>query len=380
MMSGKIREGTPLVKPALLFFSVVLISILHYKTTAGGDLLLHEISQKLYYLPIVYAAYVFGLRGSLILSLMSGGVYFLHISGHWHGTQPEILNQYAEVFMFQVVGLVTGLLARAEKKQRVRFEKASAKLAIAYEELKSTVNLLIRADRLKSVGEMAAAIVHEIRNPLGAIKGAAEIIEKDIPLESPRRKFLVVIEKEVDRLNRLVLEFLNFAKPRQPHKAPANLNSLIQSVVTLLAKEAAKKEVELAVQLDEQLPTLWVDADQIRQVLVNLILNAIQAMPNGGKIEIKSFRLGEEVELSVRDFGVGIDATIKDKIFDPFFTTKSEGSGLGLSIAYQLVKQHQGEISIAEIVGPGTLFLVRLPIAPQAVASELMRVEESLSK
>ena len=377
-MIDKTNGGRRLIKSALLIFSVAVISILHYKTTAGGDFLLHEVSQKLYYIPIVYAAYVFGLRGSLFLSLVSGVVYWLHISGHWHGTQSEILNQYAEVFMFQMVGLITGLLAQAEKKQRLRFEKASAKLAVAYEELKSTVNLLIRADRLKSVGEMAAAFVHEIRNPLGAIKGATEIIERDIPSDSPRREFLTVIEREVDRLNRLVMEFLNFAKPRQPHKAAASLNNLIRSVVTLTSKEAAKRGVELEVQLDEQLPTVFADSDQIRQVLINLILNAVQAMPDGGKVEVKSFRAGGEVELTIRDYGIGIDPAIKDKIFDPFFTTKSEGSGLGLSVAYQLVKQHEGEIRVVDVVGPGTLFAVRLPIATKGEVSDGIGFEAKL--
>ena len=351
-----------LVTGLLLGLSVVLITLLHYQTTAGGNFLLHEISQRLYYVPIVYAAYTFGLRGSIGISLLSGAVYLMHIAEHGHDPQAAILNQYAEVLMFQVVGVITGLLAGAEQRQRRRFEKASADLAAAYQELRDTVSLLIRADRLKSVGEVAAAIVHEIRNPLSAIKGAAQIIEKEIPEDSSRRRFVTVIEEEVDRLNKLVSEFLTFARPRQPEKRPSDLNQLIESVITFTSKEATKRGVRLVPQLDEHLPTVEVDAEQIRQVLLNLIINAIHAMPEGGAVEVGSRRAGKAVELSVRDYGTGIDPTIRDKIFDPFFTTKPEGSGLGLSVAYGLIKQHDGEIELGAPDGPGSLFTIRLPL------------------
>lgn len=366
-MYGQSRK-VKLVTGLLLGLSVVLITLMHYQTTAGGNFLLHEISQRLYYVPIVYAAYAFGLRGSLGISLLSGAVYLMHISEHGHDPQAAILNQYAEVFMFQVVGIITGLLAGAERRQRRRFEKASGDLAAAYQELRDTVNLLIRADRLKSVGEVAAAIVHEIRNPLSAIKGAAQIIEKEIPQDSPRRRFVAVIEEEVDRLNKLVTEFLTFARPRQPEKRPSDLNQLIESIITFTSKEATKRGVRLVPQLDEHLPAVEVDAEQIRQVLLNLILNAIHAMSQGGVVEVCSKRVGESVELSVRDYGTGIDPGIRDKIFDPFFTTKPEGTGLGLSVAYGLIKQHDGQIELGDVEGPGSLFIVRLPISTESVA------------
>ena len=365
-----------LVTGLLLGLSVVLITLLHYHTTAGGNFLLHEISQRLYYVPIVYAAYAFGLRGSLGISLLSGAVYLMHIAEHGHDPQAAILNQYAEVFMFQVVGVVTGLLAGAERRQRRRFEKASADLAAAYQELRDTVSLLIRADRLKSVGEVAAAIVHEIRNPLSAIKGAAQVIEKEIPQDSPRRRFVAVIEEEVDRLNKLVTEFLTFARPRQPEKRPSDINQLIESILTFTSKEATKRGIRLVSQLDDHLPAVEVDAEQIRQVLLNLILNAIHAMPQGGVVEVGSKRVGESVELSVRDYGTGIDPGIRDKIFDPFFTTKPEGTGLGLSVAYGLIKQHEGEIELGDVEGPGSMFIVRLPISTSGAERPSRQLDE----
>ena len=367
-MSDRSKKLTSLVTVLVLVLSVVLITLLHYQTTAGGNFLLHEISQRLYYIPIIYAAYTFGVRGSMATSLLSGAVYVLHISEHGGDTQAAILNQYAEVLMFQVVAVVTGFLAGSERRQRQRFEKASTELATAYKELRSTVDLLIRADRLKSLGELAAGMAHEVRNPLSAIRGAVEIIEKEIPPDSPRRKFVGIIEEEVDRLNRLVGEFLSFAKPREPERTPTDLSELVESVVTFTSKEADNKGVRLVTRLDERLHAVPLDREQIRQVLLNLIINAIHAMPEGGTVEIGTSLGSESVELWVRDYGVGIEPGSRDKIFDPFFTTKQQGSGLGLSIAYQIVKQHGGEIELGDVDGPGALFIIRLPIATPLAA------------
>src|SRR5262249_41226912 len=147
-----------------------------------------------------------------------------------------------------------------------------------------------------------------------------------------------VIKREVDRLNKLVVDFLKFAKPHQPEKLHSNLNELINSVINFTSAQAAKAGIKVVSQLDEQLPVILIDAEQIRQVLINLALNAMQAMPNGGKVEVGSRLAGNFVEITVRDYGVGIEPDNRERIFDPFFTTKPEGSGLGLSIAYQLIK------------------------------------------
>jgi signal transduction histidine kinase len=149
---------------------------------------------------------------------------------------------------------------------------------------------------------------------------------------------------------------------------PSDLNQIIKSVITFTSKEAAKHGIEFKTKLDLQLPAVPVDSEQMRQVLLNLILNAIHAMPQGGIVEIESRHSRNVVELTVRDDGVGIDPAIRDKIFDPFFTTKSEGSGLGLSVAYQLIKQHDGEIELVELNSPGALFVIRLPMTKTETA------------
>ncbi|MBL8197206.1 MAG: DUF4118 domain-containing protein [Blastocatellia bacterium] len=353
----------------ILIFIVIMITLLHYSTISNESILLHEISQRLYYIPIVYSAYRFGLVGSLLFSLLSGIIYLFHITQHQTSSATTILNQYAEVIMFLVVGVTTGFFADAERQQRQRFEKASEELAKAYQELRNTVDLLVRSARLKSLGELAATIAHEIRNPLSSIKGSIEIVSEEIPLTSPRREFITIIEKEVERLNHLVEDFLKFAKPRPPEKIPANVNELIDSIVKFLSPQAKKRNVKIDTLLEDSLTLIPLDTEQIRQVLLNLILNAIEAMPAGGKVEISSSIKGEFLEISVRDHGTGISLETQQKIFEPFFTTKTDGSGLGLFVAYQLVKQHNGEIELVSASETGSLFLVKLPIKQELTAN-----------
>jgi signal transduction histidine kinase len=346
----------------ILVFVVIMITLLHYSTISNESILLHEISQRLYYIPIVYSAYRFGLTGSLLFSLLSGIIYLLHIAQHQTSSATTILNQYAEVIMFLAVGVATGFFADAERQQRERFEKASEELAKAYQELRNTVDLLVRSARLKSLGELAATIAHEIRNPLNSIKGSIEIVSEEIAPNSPRREFILIMEKEVERLNNLVEDFLKFAKPRPPEKVATNVNEIIDSVVKFLSPQAKKRNVKLDIQLASELPSIPLDPEQIRQVLLNLILNAIQSMPEGGNVELSSSIAKDYLEISIRDYGTGISSDNQQKIFEPFFTTKTDGSGLGLFVAYQLVKQHNGEIEVANTSEKGSLFLVKLAL------------------
>lgn len=346
----------------ILVFVVIMITLLHYSTISNESILLHEISQRLYYIPIVYSAYRFGLTGSLLFSLLSGIIYLLHIAQHQTSSATTILNQYAEVIMFLAVGVATGFFADAERQQRQRFEKASEELAKAYQELRNTVDLLVRSARLKSLGELAATIAHEIRNPLNSIKGSIEIVSEEIAPNSPRREFILIMEKEVERLNNLVEDFLKFAKPRSPEKVATNINEIIDSVVKFLSPQAKKRNVKLDIQLARELPSIPLDPEQIRQVLLNLILNAIQSMPEGGNVELSSSIAKDYLEISIRDYGTGISSDNQQKIFEPFFTTKTDGSGLGLFVAYQLVKQHNGEIEVANTSEKGSLFLVKLAL------------------
>jgi len=348
------------LKPWWLIAGIVVITFLHYNTSTHY-LLLHEIYQRLYYIPIIYAAYSYGLRGGLAAAVLSTLIYLPHLAQH-SDNRVYAINQYAEMILFQVVGAVTGLLAGAERRERERYEKTAAELQRAYDELRSAVDQLLIADRHASLGQMSAAIVHEIRNPLGAIHGAAEALETVVPPEHEKAEFLTIIKREVERLNGLVTDFLQFARPRSPELLPTPPREIIEAVVKLTSKQAEQSRVQIAVNVVDDLPVVLMDAEQMKQVLLNLILNGIEAMPEGGLLAIGAGRRGEELTVTVRDTGKGVDPAVRDKLFSPFVTTKARGTGLGLAIAYRLVSQHGGRIAAEEAAEGGAVFQVWLPL------------------
>ncbi|MDQ3755320.1 MAG: ATP-binding protein, partial [Acidobacteriota bacterium] len=289
-------------------------------------------------------------------------VYLPHIWLHWHHLQNiYALNQYAELVIFNVVGIVTGILGDQVQRARARAEKTSTELQRAYSELRQTFEQLLRADRINSVGELSAAVVHEVRNPLASIKGAVEILEDEISPDSPRREFAEIIKQEVDRLDALVGEFLRFARPPKPAVAPASLNEIVQSVCTLISQRAETQRVFVETEVVSDLPLVPVDAEQIKQLLLNLAINALQAMPHGGRLVLRTRLDAERAVVEVEDTGGGVDPGLRARVFDPFFTTKEKGTGLGLSIAYKIALEHGGSLSIVD-GKQGALFRLSLPL------------------
>ncbi len=230
-------------------------------------------------------------------------------------------------------------------------------------------------DRLAALGEMAAGLAHEIRNPLGAIKGAAQFLA---PENQPQEnaEFLGVIVEEVDRLNTVVSQFLDYSRPLKQNFAPTDLADVVNRTAKLLANDIPEG-IELKLEISERLPRVQADAEQLKQVLINLLQNAVQAMPHGGAIAVAA-RCPDEsapwrftatpdvVELRVRDTGHGVAEEARQHIFVPFYTTKEKGTGLGLAICQRIVKNHGGSISVTSKVGEGAEFVIRLPAIPDA--------------
>ncbi|QAT84616.1 sensor histidine kinase [Corallococcus coralloides] len=228
-------------------------------------------------------------------------------------------------------------------------------------------------DRLAALGEMAAGLAHEIRNPLGAIKGAAQCLDpKKLPGEDG--EFLDVIVEEVNRLNGVVTAFLDYSRPLKQNFGPTDLNEVVTRTMRLIQNDMPPT-AELAVELDLRLPRAEGDAEQLKQVLINLVQNAVQALgPQAGRITVRTEKPerfgdlrsagGEFVEVRVSDTGPGIPADQQPHIFVPFFTTKQKGTGLGLAICQRIVKNHGGSISVQSKVGEGTAFVIRLPALP----------------
>lgn len=222
---------------------------------------------------------------------------------------------------------------------------------------------LRRKDKLAALGELSAGVAHEIRNPLGIIRNSAEVLQGKLPSGDKRRRLTDFIIGEVDRLNKVVSSFLDFAKPQMPDKEECNINELIDKNLRLLEPAVLKTKVNVVKNYSAELTKTLVDPGQISQVFLNLILNAVQSMADGGSLTITSQprQAFSEVEVSFTDTGCGIRQELLDKIFNPFFSAREGGIGLGLAIVHKLVDAHDGDISVKNNADAGCTFTVRLP-------------------
>jgi signal transduction histidine kinase len=226
-----------------------------------------------------------------------------------------------------------------------------------------------RHEKLSSLGVLAAGVAHEIRNPLTALKTRAFALRKKLAPGTPALRDAAIIDQEVDRLERVVGDFLLFARPRDPEPAAVAPQELLCEVRELLAPELAKNEIELAVEADANAPTFRADPHQLKQVLINLVRNAAESIGRKGHITLRSRRerlplegrLQAVIVLEVQDTGTGIPADVQERLFDPFFTTKAAGTGLGLSIAMRILERHGGTLLFQTAPGRGTTFGVVLP-------------------
>ena len=229
---------------------------------------------------------------------------------------------------------------------------------------------ILRMDRLVSLGKLASGIAHELRNPLAGIKTTAQALGEEMNGDDSKREYLHRITKEIDRLNDLLKTFFSFAKPQNLNLVHCHVKDIINEIIPFLIKEIADKGIRFSETYHPQLPKVEVDKTQMHQVFLNLFLNAIQAMPNGGELRIEANPVisrssaGSQqnfIKVVISDSGRGIPPQIVHKIFDPFFTTKSRGIGLGLSITYQIIKKHGGTIKVDSQWEKGTSFVINLP-------------------
>lgn len=222
-----------------------------------------------------------------------------------------------------------------------------------------------RHERLAALGKMAAGVAHEVRNPLSSIKGFATLIAAKFHQGSAEEEASRLLINEVERLNRSITELLNYSRPLPLNLAPVQLDGLIERSLALMRLDALELQIRLHHKIPPDLPPVLADADRLNQVLLNLYLNAFQAMPQGGTLTVAATRgkSTKTVQITVQDTGVGIPKTIIDKIMDPYFTTKPEGTGLGLAIVQKIIEEHGGSIRVTSQEGVGTRIIVTLPAA-----------------
>jgi signal transduction histidine kinase len=218
-----------------------------------------------------------------------------------------------------------------------------------------------RAEHLATLGELAAGLAHEIRNPLAGIAGVMEIIGRDLPSTSPARAVVKDVRLEVAQINRILTDLLETARPHPPQICRSNLNTTVEHAVMLARQQVFSKPIKIELQHAADLAEVEHDSDQIHQVLLNLLLNAVQATDGAGTVRVDIGSRGDFATVDVSDTGRGISPRNLPNIFRPFFTTKGNGTGLGLSLARRIVEEHQGRIEVSSVEGKGSKFTVLLP-------------------
>ncbi|MGE5653986.1 MAG: two-component system sensor histidine kinase NtrB, partial [Bacillota bacterium] len=468
----------------IIILLLIAVSLLHYSTGHGGYQI-HYLHQRLYYIPIVLAAFRLGLRGAIVTAMVSSFLYGPRLLLYVGPIPHELSDSFYELIMFNIVGWVTGLLSeqvrRAQKaaqasndqlfqtnhslhdrnqalerlqryldnilhsiatgvvtfnqQGQVLMANAEARRIFAvdgehseavldqhlasdahlatllrdlvgsergfYEELAwkdlagqpkrlrirgsmmpplgdeprgfllvvedvtalhTLAEQVNRSERMNALGQMVAGLMHEIRNPLGVISTTSQLLLEDLPPGSELSEGIGIIRDEASRLNRNLNLFLDFARPRSVHQKVIQLEKLIEDLMVLFRPMLKDQGIQPTVCVDPSLKEMVIDPDLLRQIMVNLILNALQAMPKGGRLSIGAQPVGERLRLTVSDTGIGISEDALGRIFDPFFTTKETGTGIGLSVVHRLVDDMGGLITLHSQKGQGATFDIFLPL------------------
>lgn len=316
-------------------------------------------------LPLVSAATGFGTAGSLAATAAACGLYLsliLFLDPVRYRVDPDQQREILlRMVLFVAVGYLTNTLAAANREQSRESKRVAEQLAAANRSLSEAEAAVRRSERLAALGQLSAGLAHELRNPLGTIKASAEVLVKTVPTgDEVTREMAGFISTEVDRTNILVTRFLEFARPLQLRMAVSDITETIDRAIAQLERGSPKLDVAVYKNYSPEIAPFLFDADMMERVFYNLLLNAAQATASGGQVTVKTRLVGNSVEITVIDRGIGIDSKHVENIFNPFYTTKPEGIGLGLAIVSKIVDEHGGKITVESAPGKGSAFRVYL--------------------
>jgi signal transduction histidine kinase len=327
----------------------------------------HDLHRTLFLIPIIYAAITFRVRGALVTSFI---FLCVMLPRTFYSPYADPLGRPLLFVLFTAsLGVLAAMLIDQVEKER----KAHTELNIAHQELGTYVRKLeesqeqlIRAEKLTSLGQLAASIAHEINNPLAGVLVYTQLLSKKVTGDAFQKEealsHLSKMESEISRCSRIIRNLLDFARQTEPMLRLVDVNQVIEQVLAMVGHQAQIQNVEVVKEFSPSLPKVMADFDQLQQIFTNLALNAIQAMPEGGKLTVRSLAVDSEVRVDVQDAGCGISEENMGKLFTPFFTTKVKGKGvgLGLAVVHGIIERHKGRIEVQSEVGKGTTFSVYL--------------------
>lgn len=317
-----------------------------------------------FYLLIALHAFYFGLATGGAVGLFTALLY--PFADVW---PPPIhpSDLALRIGFFLLVGLCMGAVAERERREWRLVERLNRELQEQHQRLKEAQDQLIRSERLATVGELAAGLAHDLRNPLAGVSGALHVLTGQLPADDPRQALLAEIQAQIARMNKTLTDLLWHARPPEPQYLPLNVNEIVEQSLWFLPM-ASGAGIEIVKRLQPDLPLLRLDPNLLHQAFLNILVNARQAMPTGGRLSVETRLrrnlLGKEeiVEVAISDTGPGISQENFSRIFQPFFTTKAQGTGLGLAIASRIVEQHEGKIAVESELRHGTTFRITLPV------------------
>lgn len=346
-------------KVGAVLTAVAVLTAAHALTSAhhAG---LHALYEYLYYVPILAAAYWFGPWGGLLCAFAVTLGYVPHIRITWADNPAYAASQYGQLLAFHLVGGLVGLLLARERRAADEARSSAHALHVKNRELVASHQQLDHAERLSSLGQLAAGLAHEVRTPVTAIQGALDILAARAPSETPEAEFTAVASRELTRLSTLLEEFLAYARPRPPALVPTQLADIARHVVSVLQSEVRQRGVALTAEYATE-GLVSGDPSQLTQVLLNLVLNAMQASPRGALVHVRVTEASDATIVEIADQGKGIPPDVLPRVFEPFFTTRPRGSGLGLAVAHRIVTAHGGTITLAPGTPAGTVATLRLP-------------------
>jgi signal transduction histidine kinase len=319
------------------------------------DASLHDLHRTLFLLPIIYAALTFRVRGALVASFAFLCVVLPRT--FYSPYADPLLRPLIFVLVTSFVGVLTAVLMDRIDEEREIVQR-----------LKESREQLVHAEKLASLGQLAASIAHEINNPLAGVLTYTKLLAKKISGDTLEKgaalDYLSKMESEVSRCSRIIRNLLDFSRQTEPTLRLVDVNQVIEQVLAMVGHQAQLQNVDVVRELNPSLPKVMADSDKLQQVFTNLTLNAIQAMSGGGKLTLRTSAADSQVRIDVQDTGCGISKENLSKLFTPFFTTKEKGSGVGLGLAVVrgIIERHKGEIKVQSEVGKGTTFSVYLGV------------------
>ncbi len=324
----------------------------------------------IFFYPLIYAAIVYRLRGVVISGLIVLGILLPYALLFPLALYSLVISLLLFIFGLLVSGLGATLLNYLEQQLESYKEIVSLneELNSYIDRLESTQKQLIQAEKLSSLGQMAASIAHEVNNPLAGVLVYTKLLSKKIANGTISKDnalgYLSKMDSELTRSSRLIRNLLDFARQSPPTLREVNPNDVIDRALDLAEHSAVSQNIQVIKELSVSLPRIMADFDQLIQVCTNLILNAIQAMPQGGKLTLRTSSDGSQVKIECQDTGHGISPENMGRLFTPFFTTKHmvKGVGLGLAVSYGIIQRHKGRIEVQSREGEGTTFSIYLPL------------------